>query len=319
MNELYLSFDIRQLRYAIAAEDHGSFYRAARVLGIEQSTISRTITKLERVIGLKLFYRTRAGVVTTVAGARFIRSAREMVVHAEQMVMVSRAAGQGRGGALLVGLNSSVSAGNLRATMLAWKQANPGVDLECVEAERGALLAGLNTGEIDIAILLGEARRSGFRREALWSERILVALPAMHPLAAQEFVNWTDLRSQRFALPADDPGSDIRDMLLGRLSMSGMTPEIRMYRTSRETLLSLLGDGAYVSVVCEGTMGTRYPDVVYRPIHGEQGPALTMYSGYWRTDNENPPLRRFLSFIRQRYALSFDLLGKNGEIEEGGS
>lgn len=313
-----MSFDIRQLRYAIAAADHGSIYRAARVLETEQSTISRAIAKLERVIGLKLFYRSRAGVVTTIAGARFIRSAREIVLNAEQMMIVSRAAGQGRVGLLMVGPNSSVSAGNLRATMLAWKGANPDVDLECVEAERGALVAGLNTSEIDIAILLGEAGRNGFRREAFWSERILVALPAKHPLAAQELVNWTDLRSQRFALPAADPGSDIRDMLLGRLSMSGFTPEIRMYRTSRETLLSLLGDGGYVSVVCEGSMGARYPDVIYRPIHGEQGPALTVYSGYWRADNENPPLRRFLSFVRQRYALSFDLLENVGDPENGG-
>jgi hypothetical protein len=62
-----------------------------------------------------------------------------------------------------------------------------------------------------------------------------------------------------------------------------------------------------VSIVCEGGTGARYPDVVYRPIHGEQGPALIGYSGYWRDDNRNPALRRFLGFIKTRYALYFDL------------
>ena len=38
-----MSFDIRQLRYAIAAADHGSFYRAARTLDVEQSTLSRAM------------------------------------------------------------------------------------------------------------------------------------------------------------------------------------------------------------------------------------------------------------------------------------
>lgn len=197
--------------------------------------------------------------------------------------------------------------------MLAWSHDYREVDLDVVEDDRSALLAGLDTGEIDIAILMGEAEHDGFRRAAFWSERMLVALPGPHPLAARDFVHWTDLRSERFGLPAADPGADLRDMLLGRLAMSGLKPAIRMCRTSRETVLSLLGDGGYLSVVCEGSAGTRYPGVTYRPIHGEQGPALNIFSGYWREDNGNPPLRRFLAFIRQRYALSFDLSGGNGD------
>jgi DNA-binding transcriptional LysR family regulator len=53
-------FDIRQLRYAGAAADHGSFYRAARALEVEQSTLSRAILKLERSIGMPIFERSPA-------------------------------------------------------------------------------------------------------------------------------------------------------------------------------------------------------------------------------------------------------------------
>lgn len=302
-----MSFDIRQLQYAIAAADHGSFYRAARALKIEQSTLSRNISKLERVIGATLFDRSRAGVSMTVAGARFVRAARPMVRTAEKMVSSSRAAGQGRAGSIVLGLNSSVSAGNLRATMLAWQRVHPDVELEGSEADRGTLIAGLGSGDVDLAIVLGDVGQEGFRREPFWSERILAALPTSHPLAARDYVNWTDLRSERFALTAADPGPDIRDLLFGRLSLSGAQPNVRLLQTSRETVLSLLGASRQVSIVCEGSIGTRYPEVVYRPIHGEQGPALTVYSGYWRADNDNPALRRFLAFVRQRYALSFDL------------
>lgn len=120
-----MPFDIRQLRYAVAAADHGSFYRAARALDVEQSTLSRNILRLERVIGATLFNRSRSGVTPTVAGARFFRSARTMVANAERMVAATRAAGQGRAGSLMVGHNSPVSAGNLRATVLAWQNDNP--------------------------------------------------------------------------------------------------------------------------------------------------------------------------------------------------
>lgn len=302
-----MAFDIRQLRYAIAAADHGSFYRAARALDIEQSTLSRAILRLERSIGMPIFERSRAGVRMTLAGTAFIRGAKPMVTTADKLVAMMRAAGQGRAGGLMLGYNSSVSAGNLRATLMNWHDSHPDVDVECIEADRSVLLAGLDAGGIDIAILMGAAGHEGFRCEPLWSERMLVALPVTHSLAERDVVHWTDLRSERFLLPAADPGPEIRDMLLGRLAVSGAKPEIRMLQASRETVLSILGGNSGVSIVCEGSTGARYPDVVYRPIHGEQGPALTGHSGCWRDDNGNPALRRFLGFVRARYALSFDL------------
>lgn len=302
-----MPFDIRQLRFVIAAADHGSFYRAARAMDVEQSTVSRNILKLERALGMSIFDRSRAGVTMTLAGTAFIRGAKPMVATADKLVAMMRAAGQGRAGGLMLGHNSSVSAGNLRATLMNWHEAHPDVEIECVEADRSDLLAGLNTGEIDIAILIGTLSHDGFRCEPLWSERMLVALPASHSLAERDVVHWTDLRNEHFYLPATDPGPELRDMLLGRLAISGGKPDIRMSQASRETVLSILGGRTGVSIVCEGATGAIYPDVVYRPIHGEQGPALTGYSGCWREDNGNPALRRFLGFIKTRYALSFDL------------
>lgn len=255
---------------------------------------------------MPIFERTRSGVTTTLAGASFIQGAKPMVATADKLVAMMRAAGQGRAGGLMLGHNSSVSAGNLRATLMNWRQAYPDVEVECVEADRSVLLAGLDTAEIDIAILMGTPSRDGFRCEPLWSERMLVALPASHPLAERDAVHWTDLRNEHFFLPAADPGPEIRDMLLGRLAISGGKPDIRMTQASRETVLSILGGSSGVSIVCEGSTGAIYPDVVYRPIHGEQGPALTGYAGCWRDDNGNPALHRFLGFIKTRYALSFD-------------
>jgi hypothetical protein len=57
-------------------------------------------------------------------------------------------------------------------------------------------------------------------------------------------------------------------MLLGRLSALGAQPDIRMNQSSRESILSMLGGGLGVSIVCESATGARYPDLVYRPVHG---------------------------------------------------
>lgn len=305
-----MSFSIRQLRHAIAAADHGGLYRAARALDIEQSTLSRSILKLERSLGMPIFERSQAGVSMTLAGSAFIRGAKPMVASADNLISMMQAAGKGHAGGMMVGHNSSVSAGNLRATLMGWRDAHSEVEVECVEANRSVLLAGLDTGQIDMAILMGAFGHDGFRSEPLWSERMLVALPASHRLSSYDIVHWTDLRREQFLLPAADPGPDIRDMLFGRVAVSGGNPDIRMVHASRETVLSVLGGGSGVSIVCEGSTGAHFPDVVYRPINGEQGPALIGYSGYWRNDNGNPALRNFLGFIKALYALSFEILPK---------
>ncbi len=263
--------------------------------------------KLERTIGMPIFERSRAGVTVTIAGSIFLRGVRPMVMNADKLVAMMRAAGQGLAGGLRLGHNSPVSAGNLRATMMSWHDANPGVEVECVEADRDVLLAGLDTGTVDIMILTSPVGQQGVRCEPLWSERVFVALPAGHKLAERNVVNWTDLRGERFVLPIADPGPETSDVLLGHLALSGAKPDIRMLQSSRESILSVLGGGTAITVVCEGSTGAGYPDVVFRPIHGEQGPALTGFSGYWREDNRNPVLRRFLFFVKMRYALVFEI------------
>jgi DNA-binding transcriptional LysR family regulator len=301
-----MTFDIRQLRYAIAAADHGSFYRAARALDIEQSTLSRNILRLESAIGAKLFLRSRAGVTTTIPGAEFIRDARHIVARADRLLSNMRAAGQGRAGGLSVGHNGPISAGNFRATILAWRRSWPDVEVDGVEADREALLAGLDGGIVDVAILAGDASYDGLRRASFWSERTLVAMSALHPLANRETIHWTDLRDETFLLPMGDPGPEMRDMILSELATAGYRPKIKMQSISRESIMSVLGGGPYVTITCEGASGAQYPDVITRPVHGPHGQTMIGFTGYWRSDNENPAMRRFLEFTKERYALSFD-------------
>lgn len=63
--------------FASVAE-HGSLSAAAHSLGASQPTLSRHIAQLEAVLGVRLFERTRAGMVLTVEGA-------EMLEHASTM------------------------------------------------------------------------------------------------------------------------------------------------------------------------------------------------------------------------------------------
>jgi DNA-binding transcriptional LysR family regulator len=299
--------DLHQVHYAIMAADHGSFTRAALALGVDQTSIARGIATLERVLGVKLFTRSRTGVVPTIAGNSFLKEAREIARLAKALKTAMREAGEGRAGGLTIGHNSPISAGNLHATLSAWCEDNPHVAVNRIEAPREALIAGITRGDVDIAIPSGQVSYPGTRHASVWSENVLVALAETHRLQERGTIEWADLREETFLLTSGEPGPDIRDMVLGRLSALGSTTHFRMLDTSRESLLGMIGGGSEITVLSAAGAGATYPGVVYREIQDRDGPTLVGYSAYWRPGNDNPALRRFLLFVRRRYALAFDI------------
>lgn len=78
--------DLRHLRCFIAVAEELHFGRAARRLHIEQSPLSRTIRKLESILGLTLLRRTPRGARLTWAGQVFLEDARIVVATIEQAV-----------------------------------------------------------------------------------------------------------------------------------------------------------------------------------------------------------------------------------------
>ena len=67
--QFHIEPNLRHLRAYLAVSDSGSVQRAAEKLHLTQSSLSRAVKQLERQLGLKLFERTRRGMVLTEFGA----------------------------------------------------------------------------------------------------------------------------------------------------------------------------------------------------------------------------------------------------------
>jgi DNA-binding transcriptional LysR family regulator len=156
---------------------------------------------------------------------------------------------------------------------------------------------------LDIAIMIGETPYRGLVSRPFWSERILAAMPEKHRLATRERIHWTDLTGERFLLTERDPGPETRNMLLGKLGMPGYSPDISMDDIGCETVLSTIPLGGHFSIVAESALGIQVPGVTFREIQETNGHMRIGFSGYWRADNENIVLRRFLDFVATRYSL----------------
>ncbi|MCB2057150.1 MAG: LysR family transcriptional regulator [Novosphingobium sp.] len=295
--------ELRQLRYLVLAAESGSFSRAAKRLGIKQSTLSRQLLALEKRLGIEMFERMSRGAVLTPAGETYLRTAQRVVREFAELNSWLHDTRKGQSGRLAVGFYTSFSAGNLRATLEAFTGGSEAIRIERFERDRDHLLSGLESGLIDIAIMPGEGREPLLSRRSLWSERIHVALPANNALGLADRIYWTDLRGERFRLTQRDPGPQFRQLILGKLADASHHPDIELEDISRETLLASVGIGEHITIVVEAALGLGIVGMVFREIHDRDGPTRVGFSAYWREDNANPVLKAFLAFVEARFSI----------------
>lgn len=293
--------DLQHLHYAVAAAEHGSFRRAAEALLIRQSTLSRCIRQFEEAIGAIIFDRSSGGVRATQAGRSFLRSARSILEQMETLVANANSTGRGEAGRLGIGFYTSLSAGNLRATLIDFKQRFPRVELGMAERSRARLITALRNGALDIAIVTGDAPLENNKLLSLWSERTLVALPEDHALADREAIYWTDLRSETVLLSHYDQGREFEGLLMSKLVSPEESPRIERHDVSRGIIKSLVSIGLGVSLVTESDIGASFSGLIFRELRDGTGPSRIGYSAHWRADNDNPALANFLKLLRERY------------------
>src|SRR6185437_11149740 len=168
-----MCFELRHLRYAIAAAEHRSFFRAALALDIEQSSMSRNIVRLEKRLGVKLFRRSHAGVSPTAAGTEFIRTGREILAKSNELVAAMRSTGNEKARRLAIGYSYSVPIDRLDEIA---DPPLPDVQVERIQGPRELLIAGLEAHVIDLVVLPGERCFGGLEQIGLWSEELKQSL-----------------------------------------------------------------------------------------------------------------------------------------------
>jgi DNA-binding transcriptional LysR family regulator len=291
------NLDLRQLRYAVMAADLGSLRQAANASLVKQSTLSRSVRRLEHLVGIVIFERSGAGIRPTVAGRDFLQSARSILEQLDVLVKTTRASRRGGSGRLAVGLCTSLSAGNLRASLLEFRQRFPQIQLTIAEQSQIGLETALRNGSLDVVVVAGNPPSLGSKEMPLWSERILVIFHEDHTLDPRKTIYWTDLRDCTFLLSQHHLGRDLEDLLTAKLT----GPRIEYHGVSPGVIKSLISMGLGISLVLESDLGTNFAGLIYREVRDGAGPSRIGFSARWRPDNENPALEAFIDLLSERY------------------
>ncbi|MCX2710543.1 LysR family transcriptional regulator [Mycolicibacterium sp. J2] len=145
--------ELRQLTFAMAVAEAGSFTAAARRCHLSQSALSTQIAQLEAELGVRLFDRTTRRVVLTEAGRLFLPTACRIVELADELraQMSAHAAGALR--TLRVGSTQTATRVlDLPAVLGNLRRRHPGARITMTAGPSTELLGAVADGSLDIAL-----------------------------------------------------------------------------------------------------------------------------------------------------------------------
>ena len=290
--------DIRHLRYFIAVAEEEHFTRAAERLHMAQPPLSQAIRQLESELGVQLLRRSTRHVALTAAGQAYLERARGILEELSSASDHARQVAAGTVGHLVLGCVGSATYSLLPQLSRGLAIELPGVDF----AFRGEMLVpdqvtALRNGDIDLALLRPPIADLGLTVVQLRQDRLVVALPASHPLAATDQVRVKQLAGSDLIIHSAHRRSMMYDVALGILRGAGIEPHIRHEVGETSTLVTLVAGGLGVAIVPEPVSALQLEGVVYRPL---VRPARTVSLAVaHRADRHEPHLARALAVIRE--------------------
>jgi DNA-binding transcriptional LysR family regulator len=283
----------RDLKYLSALTRAGSFARAARSLGINASTISRRIGRLEDELGLSLFERKRTGSRLTAGGKAVMIHVRRALAELEAIKCTGGQNGSGSVGEIRLGVRMPPIGEPLCGLLAGWHAKYPEVALTISEMNECEIASALNDRRLDVAFMTSHTLWPHAAAVPIYRERLTAALPLGHVLAEREAVDWTSLRDETFLVQGWDESQSAREFYA---SFLGSGTRFRAHAASKQSVFALVAAGFGVTLATESQSEAVFPGIIFRPIVDAN--AWVQVELAWLPDIEDAAVGRFVAFLR---------------------
>jgi LysR family hydrogen peroxide-inducible transcriptional activator len=238
---------LRQLRYLVAVVDRCHFGQAAEECLVSQSTLSAGIQELEDQLGAPLLERTKRTVVPTPLGREIAERAQALLKDAEDLVDVALAARNPMAGPVRLGVIPTIGPFLVPRLMPALRDAFPELKLYLREDQTARLLALLDQGELDAAIMALPYPTAGLETAEIVQDRFSVICPPDHRLCGLPRAKPADMAIEDLLLLED--GHCLREHALSACALEGARRNTGFGGTSLHTLVQMVANGLGVTLL----------------------------------------------------------------------
>ncbi|WP_448651509.1 LysR family transcriptional regulator [Pseudomonas fluorescens] len=278
---------IRHLWLFLAVAEEQNFGRAAKRLGMSQPPLSEQIQVLEQALKVTLFERSRRGAKLTPVGAAILPAVRKFAEQLERLELAVEEAVAGQSGMLTIGAISTAMFDVLPGLINQLKQQYPHLTVSVREIDSVEAVPALESGDIDLAF----ARLDGDLGPAIQSlplleDRLMVALPSDHPLAARTRISLSSLASEPLVMFSRKVSPVYFDNLIATCRASGFSPRVLHEVRSVASQIAFVSCGQGIALVPASLKKLAPDNVVMRALTQKLNVVTTAVA--WNSERSNP-------------------------------
>lgn len=199
--------DSKRLLYFACVARASSFTVAEAQLGVNQSTLTRSVQQLEADLGIALMERNGRGVSLTVVGKVFLEHAERILGDMRDAMHQLARLQRSPGGEI------SIAAPNMFATMYLPQvirrmvSMHPNLRMNIMEGSTGHVHERLASGDVDVAVLVVAPKTPKIVAKKILEEPLVLIVRADHAMAKRKSVSREDVTALELVLPASAHGS----------------------------------------------------------------------------------------------------------------
>jgi DNA-binding transcriptional LysR family regulator len=293
------TMELRHLRYFVAVAEELHFTRAAERLGMKQPPLSLQIRRLEEELGTSLFHRLTRGVELTETGTLLLDEARRILDQVERIKAGVQSRARGETGCIHLGFAGATCFQPLVPRIIrTYRERYPGVLVSPEGRNTPLLVAGLRSGEIDVAFVRPPlSDGEGLAVEALVEEPMVIALPESHPRAGERYTPLAALAEETLILFPRPIGPGLHDAIIASCQRAGFSPKLGQEAPQISTTVHMVAAGFGVSIVPHSIAQIHLAGVAYIGIEGD-APRAPISVAY-RRDDRSTIVRNFVASVRR--------------------
>ncbi|TNH06911.1 LysR family transcriptional regulator [Testudinibacter sp. TR-2022] len=252
--------EFRQFKYVLKVAEERNFSVAAKKLYISQPSLSQFIQKVEEKVGALLFDRSVSPLKLTYIGSLYVETAQaimDLQHQFEQKVDDTLNVRQGR---VTIGSSPFRSAYLLSRVLPHFRRQYPNIEVFLQEDNTHNLEDRVLNGLTDLSLSLLPINEALFDYDILFEERMLLALPPNHPIAAQlklkagdhaytPTIELSELQDTPFIQM--NKGHKLHHMLQKLCENAGFSPNVVLETESMTTAQALAGAGIGAALLPE--------------------------------------------------------------------
>lgn len=238
---------------------------------ITQPALSRSISSLEKELGIKLVNRTTHTVSLTPAGRVFAEECRKIISTYQDGVQNALTASQSIVGRVRLGVPIDSFEPLAVKLVRAITEKHSGIHIELKFNTPTRLLRALDDDLVDVIIASGRPRSAESKYLLVDRRMDYVVISSVHPLADREEVSFSELRYENFIAISRSSSIAGYQSIIDHASVGGFSPNIVGEAETVSSLLMMVACGVGITVLYKEHQPISATDAVrFIPLKGEK-------------------------------------------------